>query len=79
MLVTSNTDVESASATYNEALRGMTNAERVWLSVVGLSPADVRRLAADNDSLAAQLGQRCTTRGRRSRGSDYKAGCNQAT
>jgi len=49
VLVTSNTDVESASATYKEALSGMTDAERVSLSVVGLSQADVRRLAADND------------------------------
>ena len=49
VLVTSNNDVESASATYKQAVSGMTDAERVTLSVVGLSQADVRRLAAEKD------------------------------
>jgi predicted nucleotidyltransferase len=49
ILVVNGSDVESASSAYRDALSDIIDAERVSLSVVGLSADDVRRLARDKD------------------------------
>ena len=49
VLVINGGDVESTSSAYQQALSDIIDAERVSLSVIGLSDDDVRRLVRDKD------------------------------